>query len=94
MSGNNMSRPMIDNDFEEEEIYEDVYEYECECKIRELILYLENARNLAIDMSLYPEQFTKTQQKYETMRVYIKRESLSFVRNKKHIHFDRFGQPY
>lgn len=98
MSGNNMSRPIIDNEyyyeFEEEEIYEDVYEYEYECKVRELVMYLENARNCAIDMSTYPEQFATTQQNYEPMRVYIKSERLSFIRNKQHVHFDVFGQPY
>lgn len=95
MSGNNISRPMIEKDyFEEEEVYEDVYEYDYECKIRQLITYLENARNCAIDMSVYPDQFTKVEENSEPMRVYIKSERLSFIRNKQHVHFDRFGQPY
>lgn len=101
MSGNNMSKPINNNeeydsiyDFEEEEIYEDVYEYENEYKIRELIFYLENARNLAIDMITYPHQFKKTQEDNEPMHVYIKSEKLSFIRNKQHVHFDGFGQPY
>lgn len=102
MSGNNMSRLMIDNKdydfedyvFEEEEIYEDVYEYENEWKVRDLIMSLDSARNLAIDMSVYPGRFTKTTQNYEPTHVYIRSECLSFIRNKQHVHFDEFGQPY
>lgn len=100
MSGNNMSRPIIDNDFEmdsyfeEEEIYEDVYEYQYECKVRDLIARLDKSRNLTIDMSAYPDQYTKIQQNCEPKHVYIKAERLSFIRDKKHVHFDRFGQPY
>ncbi len=108
MSGNNMSRMMsneeYDNlikwDYEEEypleEEYEDVYDYENECKMRKMIYHLECAREHAIHATAYPELFSAQQPNRvdDPMRVYIKSENLQFIRNKKHVHFDMFGCPY
>lgn len=109
MSGNNMSRMMSSNNNNEEyifnteehntyeqEIYEDVYDYEEECKIRKLIEYLERSRDAAINLSAYPHMFTSYSNLdlQVPMYVYIKNEDLLFMRNKTHVRFDEEGIPF
>lgn len=101
MSGNNMSRMSSQSqkyieDFYEEEVYENVYEYMEECSLKKIISHLDRSRELAVDMSLYPDRFGNLEGKIveEPMHVYIRSEKLSFISNKKHVHFDQFGYPY
>lgn len=96
MSGNNMSRPVEEYEYSEEEIYEDVYEYAEEEYLRKLINHLGTTRNMAIDLAAYPDTHTKTDEQDDTngMRVYIKSENLSFIRNQKHVYFNQFGEPF
>lgn len=97
MSGNNMSRPIEQFEYPQEELYENVHEYAEELYLRKLIGHLEHARNMSIDLTAYPDKYTKTydqDQEQNAMHVHIKSENLSFIRNQKHVHFDQFGQPY
>lgn len=103
MSGNNMSRMYIEeqNYIEEEhyideEIYDDVYAYMEECGLRKIITNLERSREITINMTTYPDRFGNIEPNNleEPVHVYIRSEKLSFISNKKHVHFDQFGYPY
>jgi hypothetical protein len=110
MSGNNMSRmyseaqmyseaPTYSDEEEyvfEEEIYDDVYAYMEECDLRKIITNLERSREITINMTTYPDRFGNIEPNNleEPIYVYIRSENLSFIANKKHVHFDQFGYPY